>query len=470
MITGHIKHSVKLRFIAAGSIILCLLLVPLAYAQRTKLKPGMNFFSPQQDVELGKQVSQDAEKKLPMLNDKRVDTYLDKLGKKLATKAPGEKYPYQFKGVNDASINAFALPGGFLYVNRGTIEAADNEAELAGVIGHEISHVALRHGTNQASKAELAQAPLAVLGGIVGSNSVAGLLTKLGGNFAVGSILLKYSRDAERQADLMGSQIMYDNNYDPHYMALFFEKLQTKGGGSDFFSDHPNPDRRIQSIDAEIDKMGGRSGSFVNDSQEFEAIKKYVKSLPPPPKAAPSSDAAKQRAPSGQTASENKPPLPSGRYENYSGAGISVRYPDNWKAVGNAEAATIAPEAGIVQSGQDSSVAYGVIKAVFTASQRRHTNSDLEDATNQLIDNLHSSNPGMKVTKNPSRLRVGGESALSTELSNDSPLGGRETDWLVTVLRQEGLVYIVFVAPEGDFSSYRKTFQDMLNSIRFTTQ
>ena len=145
-----------------------------------------------------------------MLNNRRVDDYLNRLGKKLAAVAPGEKYPYQFKCVNDASINAFALPGGFLYINRGTIEAADNEAELAGVIGHEIGHVALRHGTNQASKSYLAQAPLAILGAFMGNNSVAAILAQIGTSFAANSILLKYSRDDERQSDLMGAQILYD--------------------------------------------------------------------------------------------------------------------------------------------------------------------------------------------------------------------------------------------------------------------
>ncbi len=137
----------------AATLVLALLsiLVPAVLAERTQLKPGWNIFSAQQDVEIGREVSKDAERQLPILNDRRVDSYLNKLGQRLAAKAPGERYPYQFKAVNDSSINAFALPGGFLYVNRGVIEAADNEAQLAGVMGHEIGHVALRHGTNQAS-------------------------------------------------------------------------------------------------------------------------------------------------------------------------------------------------------------------------------------------------------------------------------------------------------------------------------
>ena len=185
-----------------------LLLTPLVWASCTELKPGWNMFSAQQDVEVGQQTSREAESQLPMLNNSRVDNYLNNLGRRLSKHATGEKFPYQFKGVNDRNINAFALPGGFLYINRGVIEAADNEAQLAGVMAHEIAHVALRHGTNQASKAYIAQVPLAILGGALGSNSTGAVLAQLGAGFAANSLLLKYSRDAESQADLLGTQIL----------------------------------------------------------------------------------------------------------------------------------------------------------------------------------------------------------------------------------------------------------------------
>jgi len=206
--------------------LLALVLTPLAWAQRTQLKPGWNMFSAQQDVQVGQQVSSEAEQQVPMLNDARVDNYLNTLGRTLASRAPGEKFPYQYKCVNDRAINAFALPGGFVYINRGVIESADNEAQLAGVMAHETAHVALRHGTNQATKAYIAQVPLAILGGALGNkNSVAAVLTQIGAGFATNSLLLKYSRTAESQADEMGTQILYDSGYDPHAMAQFFEKI-----------------------------------------------------------------------------------------------------------------------------------------------------------------------------------------------------------------------------------------------------
>ncbi|HEY2931560.1 MAG TPA: M48 family metalloprotease, partial [Acidobacteriota bacterium] len=260
-------------------------LAPVAWADRTALKPGWNLFSAQQDVEVGQQVSRDAERQLPMLNDARVDNYVNNLGRRLAAFAPGEKYPYQFKVVNDRTINAFALPGGPVYINRGVIEAADDEAQLAGVIAHETSHVALRHGTNQASKAYVAQVPLALLGGMLGSNSAGAVLAQLGAGFAINSLLLKYSRTAESQADMMGTQILFDSNYDPRAMGQFFEKIQADQTGRtvEFFSNHPSPDNRMESVSQEVDRLGGPQRGFTSDSREFQDIKRYVLSLPAPP-------------------------------------------------------------------------------------------------------------------------------------------------------------------------------------------
>src|SRR5215470_9820826 len=157
----------------------------LAYGadNRTKLKPGFNFFSPQQDVEIGRQSAREAERQQQMLNDRQAAEYIETLGRSLARYAPNNNsaYVYQFKVVNDTAINAFALPGGFLYVNRGAITAADNEAQIAGVIAHEIGHVVMRHGTHQASRAYLAQAPLAAFGGVLGGGAMSTVIGSVGG-------------------------------------------------------------------------------------------------------------------------------------------------------------------------------------------------------------------------------------------------------------------------------------------------
>jgi Zn-dependent protease with chaperone function len=447
----------------AGLLALVLAVAPVAFAERTRLKPGWNLFSPEQDVEMGRQVAADAEKQLPMLKDRRVDDYLNRLGRRLAERAPGEKYPYQFKAVNDRSINAFALPGGFLYVNRGTIEAADTEAQLAGVIGHEIGHVALRHGTNQASKAYAAQAPLAILGGVVGSSSIAGVLAQIGAGFAVNSVLLKYSRDAERQSDIIGTQILYDNGYDPRAMAQFFEKLEAEGGGRppEFFSSHPKPENRVGNINQEISKLGGNR-RYQEGSSEFREIQRHLQSLPAPPKAS-------QQPRSGETTGGQvrRPAPASTRAQNYENRILSLRHPDNWRVYGQGDAFTIAPEGGIGQGSDGrSALAYGAMMAVFEPQSGRYS-PRLEEATDQLIDSLQNSNPQMRVEREQGRTRAGGEPAMSILLSNESPLGGREINWLVTVQRPEGLVYLVFVAPQSDFREYQRTFENMLSSVRF---
>jgi predicted Zn-dependent protease len=218
------QGDVALRWVAFG--IACAMLLATAQIcradDRTPLKPGWNLFTPEQDIQIGQQASARIGRQVPLLNDPRVDNYLDALGKKLALYAPGYKYPYQYRCVNDQNINAFALTGGFIYIDRGVIEAADDEAQLAGVMAHETSHVALRHGTNQVSKAEAWRIPLGLLGAAGG---LTGLIGQVGGGFTLNSIVLKYSRDDETQADVLGTQILYDSGYDPRALAQFFEKI-----------------------------------------------------------------------------------------------------------------------------------------------------------------------------------------------------------------------------------------------------
>ena len=269
------------RLSAAGLITAVVVVIQVCWAAgRTPLKPGWDLFTPEQDVELGQRASAKIGQQLILLNDPRVDNYLDALGKKLAAKAPGYKFPYQYRCVNDESINAFALPGGFVYINRGVIEAADDEAQLAGVMAHETSHVALRHGTSHASKAEVWQIPFGILG------AVAGPLAQLGADFTLNSVLLKYSREDETQADVLGTQILYDSGYDPRALAQFFEKIEADSKGkqpAQFFSDHPNPGNRTERIGEEVDKLGGPEPNYRRDSDDFHGIKIYVMKLPKPP-------------------------------------------------------------------------------------------------------------------------------------------------------------------------------------------
>jgi hypothetical protein len=544
-----------------------LVLSPSAVAQdgRTALTPGWNMFSPQQDVEVGREVSLDAERQLPMLGDSSVDNYVNDLGRRLADQAPGEEYPYAFKVVNDGAINAFALPGGPIYINRGVIENADNESQLAGVIAHEISHVALRHGTNQASKASAAQLPLAILGGLLGSDSTTAILTQLGASFAVNSVLLKYSRTAESQADIMGTQILHDAGYDPRAMGQFFEKIEDQQEGSgpvEFFSNHPSPDNRIERVNEEVNALGGVRRGVTTNSGQFDDIKRRLQSSPPPrgvqsQTVLPSGTTdllivsarygagnrfidVRQRMQSGVengrlvvdvnnssmggdpfvgevktlrmtyqlgnrvydvTAGEDQrltipteqqvsdanrgsgstSDLPSERFVGAENALLRISHPDNWQTYGQGDSMAIAPSGGMIADGQgNQAMAYGVILNIFEPRRDsfgqqlqgpgfeagQDSAARLGQSTDELVRELRLSNRNMRVIRYGEVISMDGDRALSTYLSNDSPIGGRETNWLVTLERPEGLLFMVFTAPERDFQRYEGAFHEMLRSVR----
>lgn len=464
----HTAQQVETKRAARAAVVmlatLALLLTPVAEAARTQLKPGWNVFSPAQDVELGQRLSADAARQFPILRDAKVETYINNLGKRLARYAPFEKYPYTFRVINDKTINAFALPGGPVFINRGVIEAADTEAQLAGVMAHEIGHVALRHGTNQASKQQFASLPLAILGGVLGSNSIGASLAQLGAGIATSGVLLKYSRDAERQADLLGTQILYDANYDPRAMAQFFEKLQAENkgrGGIEFFQSHPNPENRLDLTLQEVQKLGGPPRNYKSDSAEFREIHSYILSLPAPTKGGSAGTGA-SRPPSG-----TRPQLPSTRMRTFQNEDLSISYPDNWRPYGQGSAVTFAPEGGTWDDGQGNSpLAYGLIANVYEGDGRGWRN--IEEATNDLIRSLQESNPRMRASGGSQRIRIDGRDGLSLYLTNDSPAEGRERLWLVTALHSDGLHFFVGVAPENEFSEYERTFRSMFNSVRFS--
>jgi Zn-dependent protease with chaperone function len=455
----------RIRSASLAALLVCALAL-VARADRTVLKPGWNLFSPQQDIQIGQQQARQAEQQLPMLNNARVDDYLNQLGQRLASHGPYNIYSFHFKCVNDRQINAFALPGGYVFINRGVIEAADDEAQLAAVMSHEISHVLLRHGTNQASKAYAAEVPLALLGGMMG-NSLGGLLAQVGANFAVSSVFLKYSRTDETQADVLGTQILHDSGYDPRAMAQFFEKIEAmnKNQPIQFFSDHPSPENRIGRVDEEIDNLGGPPPNAKTDSPQFEEIKRLVKSLPPPPKSGSrGSNAQPQNAP--QASPGTRPELPANQFQSFSNSDVRLKYPQNWQAYGSGTGATLAPQGGIVSDSSGNGVlAYGMIISVFEPANG--SGESLEQATSELINQLRGSNPHMSVKSASSGPQIDGHTSRSTMLSNVSPSGAPETDWLVTVMRPDGLHYFASVAPQHDYADYEHSFRAILGSVHF---
>src|SRR5215470_5748385 len=265
-------------------VVIISLLTTTIWAQGpSRFHPGFNLFSKQQDEQLGQEAASQVRRQMHVINDPVLTDYVNRVGKRLASsqEARDSGFPFTFEVVADPTINAFALPGGPMFVNTGLLKAVDNEAQLAGVMGHEMSHVILRHGTNQASKSKLIELP-AVLGSQVAGGSLVGQLTQLGIGLGANSVLLKFSRSAESQADLMGSHLMAEAGYNPVEMARFFEKLNAQGGGRtiQFFSDHPNPDNRERAIEAEVQRLPQQDYRF--QTGQFQQMKQLVARIKEP--------------------------------------------------------------------------------------------------------------------------------------------------------------------------------------------
>jgi beta-barrel assembly-enhancing protease len=399
---------------------------------------------------------------MPILKDAQLNQYIQRLGQKLVAHAPqvnGVQYPFSFKIVNQKEINAFALPGGPIYVNLGTIQAADTEAQLAGVIGHEMGHVIMRHSTNQASKQMLAQAPLAVLGGKFGGGL--GQLAQLGIGFGLNSVFLKYSRQAESQADLIGTDIIHDAGYDPRAMAQFFEKLESQGGsrGPQFLSDHPNPGNRAAAVSAEAASLP--KINYQGDSSDFRAVKAKVSGMK-----GLSAQEIQQQAKAGGadagngTIARSNDIKPSSTYKSLDHSAFAMSYPENWTPSGDANSSvTFAPKGGAAGN----AIAYGVIVSGAQVPQ----GTSLEDATSQLASQMAQQN-GLKALGNGENFTLNGKPARSIVFQGNSPLQGeQERDWLVTQQSAKGtLMYLVFVSPEKDFKSLQPSFEKMLRSFK----
>jgi len=236
-----------------------------------------NLFSPEQDVELGMASAAEIERQSVVLEDERVTRYVQRLGDKIAAGAPGYHFKYKFVVVDSPETNAFALPGGYVFVNSGAIEAARNEGELAGVLAHEISHVVLRHGTNQASKAYVAKSAARLIDAALGgAKDDARRLAHSLGLKGPGSLFVKFNRDAELQADVEGARLMAAAGYDPRDMASFFESLGEREGDAskapETADDHPRPAQRAAAI-SEILPTLEVSASATHDTAEFRQIK-----------------------------------------------------------------------------------------------------------------------------------------------------------------------------------------------------
>jgi Zn-dependent protease with chaperone function len=448
------------------------LAVAVPASAQTKIVAPRNTYSVQDDVKLGREAASEVTKELPMLNDDRVDDYVEDVGRRLVAAIPAEfqhnEFRYTFDVVNQKEINAFALPGGPMFLNRGMIEAARTEGEMAGVMAHEISHVALRHGTAQATSGQkwaigsaIGQIAGAILGGGLGQ------VLSTGSQVGAGLKIMQYGREYERQADLLGAQILARAGYNPREMANMFQTIEKEsgGGGPEWLSSHPNPGNRYNAIINESKSLRVQGNA---NTGEFQSVQARLNGMSP-------AYTAEQIA-RGQTGQSRRPvgtggrtvrvEPPSNAYRTYQpGNFLRVSVPSNWEAVNNDNGGvTYTPDGAFFRDGNATAFTHGVQIGTAQGS------GNLQRDTQQLLNGFARSNPDLRQQTGLQRDTVGGRNGYTTMLSNTSEVTGqRERIALSTTqLRDGSLLYVIGVAPENEAGTYNSTFQRVRRSLQIS--
>jgi hypothetical protein len=450
-------------------ISLAIVTMPLAAFAQTPISYHSNKYKPTDDVKLGRQAAAEAEQQLPLLRDSAVNAYVERIGQRLVASIPPEfqhpEFRYYFKVVNASDINAFALPGGPMYVNRGMIEAARTEGELAGVMAHELSHVALRHGTAQATKAQkyaIGAGVAGILGTILGGP---GLGQVAQAPFAV--YFLKYSREYETEADLLGARIMANAGYDPRDLANVFRTIEAQGGGGGgFLSDHPSPANRYARINQEAQYLPVQNR--VRDDREFYAIKERLRGYPRAQSMAEIQRNGRQSPSDGNNYPSNSPrgrvDYPSSRYRTYSEFGVlRVSVPDNWRELSQQGSVWFAPSGGYGSANGQSVFTHGVNIGVAQTRSR-----DLQQATNEFLNSLQQGNGNLRARSGYQRMDVNGRYGLLITLGNVNEATGRSEiiNVVTTELRNGELFYMITVSPENEYNNYQNVFLSILRSVQ----
>jgi hypothetical protein len=417
------------------------------------IKPGFNVYSKDQDVQVGRQASAEIMRQVDVVQDGALQDYVKSLGRRLAATPSAGDYPYEFTLINDPSINAFALPGGPIFVHSGLIRAAENEAQVAGVLAHEIAHVALRHGTNQASKASILQIPAAAAGILLGDGSATSQIAQMGAGLGLNLLMLKYSRGAETQADALGAKILHEAGYNPVEMARFFETLEKEsgGGGPQFFASHPNPGNRVKAVEAEVRTFPQKQ--YTAGNSNFGSMQQRVAGLPAPRKPIQQQQAAapQQRQPAGGA-------------RTLQTQAFRMAVPSDWVAYGDRSGASVVagPRNGLVSDGRGQvQVGYGVLMGQYRPRRARN----LQGAAQELLNSLRSSDPSLQAS-GLRQIQVNGRPALMTQMRGSSPFGGAENNLLVTVPQGNGVMFLVFAAPERDWPGLERAAMTMLESLQ----
>ena len=458
-----------------SGLVLTLLSVGVLGAQ-TVITPSKNKYTPAQDVEIGRQGAVEVEKQLPILHDQDVTSFVAAIGRRLVGALPPKlrhaEFRYSFQVVNVSEINAFALPGGPMYVNRGMIQRAHTEGEVAGVMAHELSHVALRHGTAQASKAtkyKLGTLAGQVIGAIIGGR--VGSAVAQGTEFGLGTAFLRFSREFEREADLEGAQIMARAGYDPREMANMFKTLEQESGSGmpQWLSDHPDPGNRAEAIMGEAQML--RVQNPVHDAPAFDRIQARLSRMAPAPTTEEATRSMAAQDPTSgspdagpEIAAEASVAPPSSRNTTYTEGNLfRVSVPSNWRELSGQNTVTFAPEGAYGTAGGRNIFTHGAQIGIARSETR-----DLRTATDQFIASLARGNPNLSRPSSYGGTKIGGRKGLHTALSNVSDATGRQEriDVFTILLPDGNLFYVLGVAPAERASDYQKTFGRVVKSIQ----
>ncbi len=456
-------------------MLLAVVSAPITAFSQTKISMPKNKYKIQDDIKLGREASVEAEKQFPVLNDTQSTRYVQQVGERLVAAIPPEfrhpEFTYSFKIVNARDINAFALPGGPMYVNRGMIEAAKNEGEMAGVMAHELSHVALRHGTAQQTKLTNPLNQVLAIGAIIGGGILAGQAGAQAGSIFAQGYFLRYSREYETQADTLGAQIMARAGYDPQDLANMFRTIEREGGGGggggpDWFSSHPNPSNRYKNIENEA-RILRVTGDPIKNTPGFEQTKRRLSSMP---RAKSMAELEKQGKTGGSGNTGNSPiltgtyknsiELPSRSYKTYNGGNfLQMSVPNNWKEMSDSDEIFFVPEGAYGKDG----ITHGTLIGLYSPSSR-----DLTTANNAYIQSLLEGNSYLRRQGSSTSTNMAGRAAIATVLRGTSPVTGRvEIVTIHTVMISDGrLFFFAGVSPESDSVTYNRTFSTMRGSIR----
>ena len=438
-------------------------------AAQTPVDVHRNKYTPAQDVQLGREAAAQIEQELPILRDEQVNSAVDEIGRRLVAALPPDRrvpeFRYTFTVVNQKELNAFALPGGPIYVNRGMLEASKTEGEAAGVLAHELAHVVLRHGTAQATAAtkfQVGQVAGQILGAIIGGRT--GSVIAQGSEMGLGTYFLKYSREFERESDLLGAQIVARAGYDPRDMAQMFRTLQSQGGARapEWMSTHPEPGNRYQAIIREAELL--RVENPTRSTSHFAGLQARLRSVPAAPSrgTAGTSGRAPARTPSG--GARGRVEAPSTQYREVQADIVRLAIPANWQQDASDGHLTFAPSGAVYQAGGANGFTHGVqIGAVRTQSQ------DLTQATQELLQLFARSNPDVR-SQGTRRETLAGQQALTTTLTNVSDVTRTaEVINLTTTRLQDGsLLYVLAVAPQAEFRTYDPVFRRVRQSLQIT--